>query len=256
MGVKYKIFTDGGISQKKSISCGGAFLLEEYDNTAVVKSAAVKICENSTNNEAELFGIFKGLELVEGNNLVPYTLYSDSEYSIKSITEWVFNWFKSYTCKRENSIIIPKMMTGGNTEVKNCELICMIINLIVEKQINIRFRHVKGHINPESDRELLVQSVYYRKANKEDIDLEIAKNLSRCNEMIDSICSYHIERYLSGVYDNIPKKEITPTGLFYSGLTSIDIRKSYRWSENERYNKYFMLNKAIMNEYTRLIGGN
>ena len=72
-------FTDGGIC--KGTSCGGAILVDlKGPNDYEVIRSSIKICEDSTNNEAELFGIYKALEMLEGGNDQPYIIFSDSEY--------------------------------------------------------------------------------------------------------------------------------------------------------------------------------
>ena len=47
---------------------------------------------HTTNNRMELMGAIKALEFVSSLNAVHCTLYTDSGYLIKGITEWMHNW--------------------------------------------------------------------------------------------------------------------------------------------------------------------
>lgn len=254
MSMKYELFTDGGINKEKKLSCGSAILLQNNNGNISLKSSAVKICSNSTNNEGELYGILKGIELVDGNNNIPYTLYSDSEYSVNTLRSWIFNWFKSYTETRENSIMIPCMKTGGGTDVKNLELICTIINMIVDKRVNIRFKNVRGHMSVNSQNDISTQMEYYNSKNYDKIDFNKAKDICKGNNTADQMCTNYINKFSNGTLCGGRSKHNI---IFYDNGTLVDIRHpndDVKAEASIRYPKYIMLNKAIMTMYAGLIG--
>ncbi len=57
------------------------------------------------------------------------------------------------------------MMTKGKTPVKNAKLLCMIINMIVEKNLNVRFKNVKGHKSPNKPIDITSQALYFKESN-------------------------------------------------------------------------------------------
>ena len=81
----------------------------------------------STNNFAELYAIQKCLSNEKGN----IKFYTDSNYSIKALTEWSKNWIKNGW----------KTTQGNNVE--NKDIIQNILHLM--KNRNITFQHVFGH---------------------------------------------------------------------------------------------------------------
>lgn len=247
-------FTDGGIS--KGTSCGGATLIDIQGNNnySVIKSA-IKICEDSTNNEAELFGIYKALELLEPNNNEPYIIFSDSEYSIKSLTIWILDWYKSYSYKRDHSICIPSMMTKGKTQVKNAKLLCMIINIIVEKNLKVRFKNVRGHRSPDKACDIISQALYFKESNGLDkiISNDFAKFLCIYNDYIDKLVGEHIQLFIDNMYPNENDND-TNMPFVYNNV-EIDIRCGNIF-EDVKYNHLYILNHAIMSKYQELLGIN
>jgi ribonuclease HI len=239
------VFTDGGIT--KGTSCGGASLIEIKNNNeySVIKSS-IKICEESTNNEAELFGIYKAIELLEPNNSEPYIIFSDSEYAVKSLTIWILDWFKTYSYKKENSICVPSMLTKGKSPVKNAKLLCMIINLIVDKNLKIRFKNVRGHKSPNKDQDIMSQALYFRESNNlsKMISKDFAKFICTYNEYIDKLVGDCIWKFKEG---DIEKLEVNNV--------EVDIRYG-KMFDDEKYKHLYILNKAIMNKYKELLGIN
>lgn len=140
-----KIFTDG--SYVKSIhACGYGVLFPNKEYPNISKSFTI---EPKTNQRAELYAIYKGIKTVyKGNknnqvdevngvrNKVNITIYTDSEYSIKSLTIWIKNW------KKNNW----KASTGK--DVLNQDLIVKLDTLIEKYKTKyglIKFIHVRSH---------------------------------------------------------------------------------------------------------------
>lgn len=247
---KTLVFTDGGIQQ--GTSCGGSLIVKFSDlDNYYIDFAKVKICAESTNNEGELFGIYMALQALKPNNNEPYIIYSDSEYSVKSLTNWIIDWVKTYKETKRNSLIIPQMLTKSKSEVKNCKLLCMIINHIVQNNLKVRFKNVKGHSNKSNSSDVEYQMNYYNKTNIDSITMEEAKFICDFNDRVDKLCTYYIDNYRNGDYDDI--EDTTFESQDYDFLTSIDIRRSKDF-EDSRYYKKYLLNSAIVQKYKELIG--
>ena len=132
-----KIFTDGSYV-KATHACGYGVLFpnKEYEN--ISKPFTI---EPLTNQRAELYAIYKGIKTVykgvklndEKCNII---IYTDSEYSIKSLTVWIKNW------KKNNW----KATTGK--DVLNQDLIIKLDTMIEKfkaKYGSIKFVHVRSH---------------------------------------------------------------------------------------------------------------
>lgn len=78
------IYTDGSSRGNPGPGGWGAIILDEE---RVVEMGGRE--DHSTNNRMELTAAIKSLEAVSGEEIVVYT---DSEYVMKGITEWVYNW--------------------------------------------------------------------------------------------------------------------------------------------------------------------
>ena len=137
-----KIFTDGSYV-KATQACGYGVLFpnKEYENISEPFTIVPK-----TNQRAELYAIYKGIKTVykgiknedgDGvNEKINIIVYTDSEYSIKSLTVWIINW------KKNNW----KATTGK--DVLNQDLIIKLDKLIEKfksKYGSIKFVHVRSH---------------------------------------------------------------------------------------------------------------
>ena len=84
-----------------------------------------------TNNTAELDAIYTALDSIENRDR-PTRIYSDSEYSIKALTEWIHGWRKN------------NWKTSSGKSVSNQERIVEIDQLMQEFE-DLEFNWVKGH---------------------------------------------------------------------------------------------------------------
>ncbi len=77
-----------------------------------------KVCSPTTNNHCELLAIKVALEITKGKEKI---IYSDSSYSVNSLTKWVNKWIKdgSINTRPNNKLIIEivELMKDGKTEL-------------------------------------------------------------------------------------------------------------------------------------------
>jgi ribonuclease HI / DNA polymerase III subunit epsilon len=92
----YEIYTDGSCLGNKGNDPGGwAFIYIEGDKEFHISGGE----KFTTNNKMELTAVIEALEFCPKNDL---TIYSDSQYVIKGITEWIKNWKKKGWGKIKN----------------------------------------------------------------------------------------------------------------------------------------------------------
>ena len=123
------IYTDGACSGNPGPGGYGAILI--YNGVEKEISGGM---ESTTNNQMEMLGVIKSLELLKEKCKV--TLYSDSAYVINAINnKWVYSWKKNNWIKSDKK------------KAKNIKLWEKILELI-EKH-DITFVKVKGHADNE-----------------------------------------------------------------------------------------------------------
>jgi ribonuclease HI len=131
-----KIFTDGSfIKRSGKLYCGYGVLFpgNEYNNLSRSFTKTPL-----TNQRAELYAIYKGIKKVnkkeENANIM---IYTDSEYSIKSLTIWIKNWK------------VNNWIASTGKDVLNKDLIKKIDDLINSHKGSIKFQHVRSHTNKQ-----------------------------------------------------------------------------------------------------------
>ncbi len=123
------IYTDGGCSGNPGPG-GWAYVIIDGETIIDEKWGAEK---NTTNNRMELSAALEGLNRVMelGIKADIFTIYTDSQYLQKGITEWITNWKKN------------NWKTSKKEAVKNQELWIALDTLA--SCMNIHWKWVKGH---------------------------------------------------------------------------------------------------------------
>jgi len=155
-----KIFTDGSCVKKGNCSKASYGYYMTIDNEIYEDYRLLD--GEKTNNKAEISGIILALEMlnefVQENDKV--SIYSDSEYTIKSLTEWIINWKKN------------GWKTANKKPVKNVELIKKMDELyesVTSKCHNIEIKHIMAH-QKEPTKDTLEWQLWYGN-NKVDCEL-------------------------------------------------------------------------------------
>ncbi|KAI0260463.1 ribonuclease H-like domain-containing protein [Gloeopeniophorella convolvens] len=127
------VYTDGACSGNgRSGSIAGVGVWWGNNDTR-------NLCERcpgaQTNNRAELIAIIRALETTPTTQL-PLVIKSDSQYSIKCVTEWLPKW------RRTNFV------SSKGTAVKNVELVMYLDALLHAREQSgqsVRLEYVRGH---------------------------------------------------------------------------------------------------------------
>jgi len=127
---KLEIYTDGACRGNPGPGGWGAVLM--YGDSHK------KICggeQNTTNNRMELMAAIKALESL--NRTCDLTIYTDSQYVRKGITEWIENWKKR------------DWKTAAKKPVKNSDLWKQLDSQVAKH--NVQWVWVKGHAGNEGN---------------------------------------------------------------------------------------------------------
>lgn len=134
---KVELYTDGGCSGNPGPG-GWAFILKHPASGKAMEQAGGE--PETTNNRMELTAVVRGLETLKRPTAV--TLYTDSVYVGKGLTEWMPKWKANGWRRREKN---------GWGEVKNEDLWRKLDELIARHQL--QYIRVAGHSgHPENDR--------------------------------------------------------------------------------------------------------
>lgn len=137
-----ELFTDGSCMKKKSgMLCGYGIHFHNIDNI-ILKDPDRPIKDISrpfhhpplTNQRAELYAIY--VSLIEIKNKTEFDsiiIYSDSMYSIETLTKWAKSWEKN------------GWKTADNGNVKNTDIIMPLYDIVKKLGTKIKFIHVMSH---------------------------------------------------------------------------------------------------------------
>ena len=141
------LYTDGACSGNPGP--GGWGYMLKHPASGKVREGSGGMA-NTTNNQMELMAVIEGLRALKSRSLVD--LFSDSQYVLKGLEEWIDGW------KRRG------WKTASKSPVKNVELWQTLDEL--KGLHEIRFHWIRGHTgHPENERcdELAVAaSMQYR----------------------------------------------------------------------------------------------
>jgi ribonuclease HI len=127
------IFTDGSSINNGKKNCFAGYGIH-FPNKEFPDVSRIFTHKPITNQRAELYAIYKAIKMIEGviGDYDEIIIYSDSEYSIKSVTIWVKKW------------VTKNWMLSKNKPVKNVDIIKPLYELLLKYPI-IKLEHVRSH---------------------------------------------------------------------------------------------------------------
>lgn len=135
-----KVFTDGSCMNNrktKEIKCGYGIYFPDGESSNVDKKFTL---EPLTNQRTELYAIYKAIKIIDKKyNFDKLTIYSDSQYSINCVTNWIKTW-------KANG-----WMTANKKEVLNQDIIKKIDKLMLCHVGKIKFIHVRAHTGKQDE---------------------------------------------------------------------------------------------------------
>ena len=128
-------YTDGScLANGKADAYGGYGVVGVNLNTNKVEFVRAKRSYNTTNNREELKAILYAL-IQFGKTKPTPIVYSDSAYSVNTLTNWMYGWERAGWIKSDKK------------EPKNLDLIKAYFDLVENQGYQINLQKVKGHNN-------------------------------------------------------------------------------------------------------------
>lgn len=124
-----KVFTDGSnIKGRRNLGGYGIY----FPNGELPNISRKFSHPPITNQRAELYAIYVALILIKKNlEYDKVIIYTDSDYSIKTLTKWAKQWEKN------------DWKTANNEPAKNLDIIKPLMSII--KKMSVEFTHVHSH---------------------------------------------------------------------------------------------------------------
>ena len=131
--MKYNIYTDGSSRGNPGLAGWACIIMNEIkvrEYSDGVKSA--------TNNQMEMYAVEHAMSVVnsiceKGDAVI---IHSDSQYTIKGLTEWIINWERNGWKNSQKKDVINKEMWQRMLKLKR---------QIKDNDIEIKFEYVKAH---------------------------------------------------------------------------------------------------------------
>lgn len=128
-----EVFTDGSCMKRKKILGGYGIY---FPNGELPNISRPFKRPPLTNQRAELFSIYVTLILVNKNlKYDQLIIYTDSDYSIKSLTKWMYDWNDT------------SWKTSTNKPVKNQDILKPLFSILQKIKEKVKFVHVRSHTN-------------------------------------------------------------------------------------------------------------
>jgi len=125
-----KIYTDGACKGNPGVGGWGAIIMQDEKNIELFGGE-----NETTNNRMELMAVIMALKEISSN--LELTIYTDSTYVQKGISEWIKNW------KANN------WRSSSKKPVKNKDLWIELDEAVGSRKIN--WEWVKGHAGNEGN---------------------------------------------------------------------------------------------------------
>ena len=125
-----KIYTDGACKGNPGVGGWGAIIMQDEKNIELFGGE-----NETTNNRMELMAVIMALKEISSN--LELTIYTDSTYVQKGISEWIKNWK------------VNNWRSSSKKPVKNKDLWIELDEVVGSRKIN--WEWVKGHAGNEGN---------------------------------------------------------------------------------------------------------
>jgi len=183
----FNIFTDGSSLIDGSFYEASSAVCVYYEGDVVFEVG--KYHRGGTNSLGEVFAVQMALdnitEFLDYNKLelknVHINIFSDSDYVVRSLTEYVNSWKR---VGRES-----KWISSQGTPVAHQEIIKHIYyEYLTNNKYDIDIFHMRGHVGEK----ITIPLAYAKfcKKNKVKISIDDFKKLVKCNHQVDKFAEY------------------------------------------------------------------
>ena len=218
------IFTDA--SMLKTYGSAGYVAYVGSEPTPI--DMGYTLISNCTNNIAEIYAVMMGvLFAIRHKQEFPIIrLFSDSQWSVNSLTKWMFTWI--YSIDQNGT-----MYNSSGQPVKNQIFFENIIHLILSEDLKIQICHCKGHVTDTYASIYNAQAVFRRsnsqyKGNNSNRDF--IRWVSDGNNFIDQFTRSQLmnKSFVQLDKESIPAEALTPIR-FMLNPEIISAYKAHLW---------------------------
>jgi len=130
--INIEVFTDGSCMKGRKVIGGYGIHFPNKEHRDLSRPF---LHPPVTNQRAELYAIYAAIAIIKKKIKIydKITIFTDSEYSIKSLTIWMYQWMKN------------NWQTAGNQDVKNQDILKPLYSIISKQKSKIIFHHVRSH---------------------------------------------------------------------------------------------------------------
>lgn len=166
-----------------------------------------KVIYNETNNYGELFALGMGI-----NSLIKYAntdlflnVFSDSEWSVNSLTNWLYRWYM-------NGYEKFTLVTNDKKLVKHQDIMIDIIQMVINANVHISIFHVLGHTNRNNVKKMLKFSNYFYKRNRVRglIPPEYLQEMAGFNDYVDKMSRTTLKKVIENFDPKLFKRTMRP----------------------------------------------
>ena len=171
------IFTDASVYNYKGETMGAPGYVAVIGDTFYTERST--ILRESTNNESELYAIYMAIQLALQlrNQVEVINIFSDSQFAVFGLREWIFNWM--------NHIKNDRLFNSSDKEVANQKLFMNIIYTILLYDLRISIYHNRGHFKKNQVKEFIKLFTKHNFLN-DYIDYEAAYKIMYYNDKVDN----------------------------------------------------------------------
>lgn len=199
------IFTDASMRTIKDEVVGAPGYIAVIGSIMVHED--IRILRDSTNSESELYAIYMAIQyaLLNRDKVQVINIFSDSQFAIYGLREWIFNWV--------HNIRNDRIYNSSKKEVAHQNIFMGIIYTILEYDLQINLYHNRGHFT-ESKIKQFIELFKVHNFLYDYIDSNTARMIIKYNNHIDN----DTRNKLYSLSNNLPDKLQLPDYLARNDL--------------------------------------
>ena len=170
------IFTDASVYKCNNETLGAPGYIAVIGEE-IVKQRSI-ILRESTNNESELYAIYMAIQfaLFNRDKVKVINIFSDSQFSVFGLREWIFNWV--------NHIKNDRLYNSSDKMVANQHIFMNIIYTILYYDLNVSIYHNRGHFRYDQI-EKFIELFTKHNFLSDYIDTKSACKIIHFNDIVD-----------------------------------------------------------------------
>lgn len=172
------IFTDASIRVVKDETIGASGYIAVIGNDAIHQD--IRVLRESTNNQSEIYAVYMAIQyaLLNRDKVKVINIFSDSQFAIFGLREWVFSWM--------NNIRGDRLYNSSNKPVSNQNIFMAILYTIINYNLEINLYHNMGHYKDEKVVEFIQLFKKHNQIN-DYLEKEIGYKIIYFNNKIDML---------------------------------------------------------------------